>query len=170
MTGLPPPPVPADADNILISGMCAGIIASGASNSSWQTRPRVGRFFFARASVREPVPRSAQAERWRESGYRKARACPTQVLAPAIVCGLAAVHEAPRNALLEAAMPKRTQVTNPSPAVPDQLRVALAGLHSLIELLAHIADTRSLGDREVAVVNCLERRWQAVEQAMKGRR
>lgn len=67
-------------------------------------------------------------------------------------------------------MRKRTNATNPPPIIPERLRVALAGLHALIELLAHIADTRSLGDRETTVVNCLERRWQAVEQAMKGRR
>lgn len=67
-------------------------------------------------------------------------------------------------------MPKRTNATNPPPAIPEQLRVALGELHSLIEFLGHIADTRSLGDRETAVVNCLARRWKAVERAMNGRR
>lgn len=67
-------------------------------------------------------------------------------------------------------MPKRTHATNPSPAIPERLKVALAELHSLIEFLGAIADTRSLGDKEAAVVNCLERRWQNVERAMKGRR
>ena len=38
-------------------------------------------------------------------------------------------------------------------------RLIAAELHSLIEFLGHIADTRSIGDRETADVNCLARRW-----------
>lgn len=67
-------------------------------------------------------------------------------------------------------MPKRTVTTNPPATIPPRLKEALGEVGALIDFASTLSTRVPLGDKEAAFIDCLDKRWSAVERAMKGRR
>lgn len=67
-------------------------------------------------------------------------------------------------------MRKQTKATNPSPAIPERLHVALGNLHAVIEVMMVLRDRDQLGTIAEIIADQIARRMSTVERAMKGRR